>query len=299
MSHERSKAPAPATPTKRARSAVAAAAAAAAEEEEEEHANARTVYFWHEWERPYGCFSNWFQRSFTYKGLQFVNSEQALMWEKATRFDAAMCAHIMAESDPAKLKHLGRQIRNYQAPVWEAARYTVMVHILLSKFGQNPDLAAVLLASGSAQVAEASPFDDTWGIKFDAANAEVNRHRWGRNLLGQALVQARVTLGGQAAVLPVAAHAAMAVAAPAAARHPHVDLCNNCKARPKHHGFEFCGVSCGREWKAKICAHCKAKPKHHGFEFCGRTCGQAAAAAAAQATAASGGVWGKGGKRRK
>ena len=33
--------------------------------------------------------------------------------------------------------------------------------------------------------------DRIWGIGFSAENAEKNRHRWGLNLLGKALMEVR------------------------------------------------------------------------------------------------------------
>lgn len=52
-------------------------------------------------------------------------------------------------------------------------------------------LRAQLLATGDKELAEASPRDRTWGIGFGAANADKNRHRWGKNLLGKVLMEVR------------------------------------------------------------------------------------------------------------
>lgn len=40
--------------------------------------------------------------------------------------------------------------------------------------------------------------DRIWGIGFGWRNAEQNRHRWGQNLLGKALVEARERLKREA-----------------------------------------------------------------------------------------------------
>lgn len=253
-----------------------------------------SIYFWKPQERVFGCFSNWSAHGFTYKGEQFVNSEQALMWEKAMQFDRAMCAQIMAQSDPAKIKNLGGQVRNYNELLWDGCRYGLMVEILVAKFGQNPDICAILLQTGTAELVEASSYDPIWGIGFEAANAEANRARWGRNLLGKALVEARVRLGGMRAVVPAASVAMVAASASAASVHAYVhappkpmfvDLCLNCKAKPKHPGFDCCGLTCGRAWDQKKCVRCHKYPKNQGHQFCSLTCGQAVAQAAAQAAA--------------
>ena len=223
--------------------------------------DARTVYFYRRQERPFGCFSNWSKHGLTHKGIWFVSSEQAYMWEKAMTFDdLEMCDRIRAETEPWDIKKLGRayNIRNYQKEVWNALKYDVMFNVLIAKFSQNLDLLALLLATGAAELAEASPSDPIWGIGFDAENAEANRGRWGRNLLGHALVAVRVHLGGQAvapmavpAVAPAAAAAAPpAEPAPAMWRRP-VNMCVHCKVKPRYRHFVFCGRTCRAEWVAQ------------------------------------------------
>ena len=41
---------------------------------------------------------------------------------------------------------------------------------------------------------EASPYDRVWGVGFTEKNAGANRHRWGQNLLGKALMVVRARL---------------------------------------------------------------------------------------------------------
>ncbi|KAI8630600.1 DUF1768-domain-containing protein [Xylariaceae sp. FL1651] len=49
----------------------------------------------------------------------------------------------------------------------------------------------VLLATGTRELVEASPFDRIWGIGFAAKNAEGKRQKWGMNLLGKCLMEVR------------------------------------------------------------------------------------------------------------
>lgn len=51
-----------------------------------------------------------------------------------------------------------------------------------------------LLETGDRELVEASPFDRIWGVGFKEADAEKNRHRWGENLLGRALMDVRERL---------------------------------------------------------------------------------------------------------
>lgn len=51
-----------------------------------------------------------------------------------------------------------------------------------------------LFATGARELVEASPLDRVWGIGFTEKNAGANRHRWGENLLGKALMVVRERL---------------------------------------------------------------------------------------------------------
>lgn len=56
------------------------------------------------------------------------------------------------------------------------------------------NLRAMLLATGTRELVEASPRDRIWGVGFGEKNAHANRHRWGLNLLGWALEVVRERL---------------------------------------------------------------------------------------------------------
>lgn len=56
-----------------------------------------------------------------------------------------------------------------------------------------------LLATGERELVEASPMDRVWGVGFAEKNAGANRHRWGENLLGQALMVVRARLAKEEA----------------------------------------------------------------------------------------------------
>lgn len=52
--------------------------------------------------------------------LKFTNSEQAFMWWKAWHFgDVLTACLILQEPDPAKVKKLGRQVKNFDADMDE------------------------------------------------------------------------------------------------------------------------------------------------------------------------------------
>lgn len=52
----------------------------------------------------------------------------------------------------------------------------------------------MLLATGERELVEAAPGDRVWGVGFKEKDAERNRYRWGRNLLGEVLQNVRARL---------------------------------------------------------------------------------------------------------
>jgi ribA/ribD-fused uncharacterized protein len=73
-----------------------------------------------------------------------------------------------------------------------------------TKSEHAPQLRAQLLDTEDRELVEAAPRDRTWGIGFGAVNAGAQRHRWGKNLLGQALVIVRKRLQEEAREINVA-----------------------------------------------------------------------------------------------
>ncbi len=60
------------------------------------------------------------------------------------------------------------------------------------KFSQNPDAKALLLSTGTREIAEASPHDKSYGIGI--ALHDTRRHdmnNWGTNIMGETLKEVR------------------------------------------------------------------------------------------------------------
>lgn len=152
------------------------------------------VYFWGEF------LSNWYPARFTEardgKTLEFHNSEQYFMYEKAKAFgDEETAMRILFEgSNPKQAKSLGRKVKGYSDEVWDKMRYKVMVRANLLKYLQNKDLEKLLLNEefDGKNFVEASPIDRIWGIGCDEATALDDESNWnGQNLLGKALDEVR------------------------------------------------------------------------------------------------------------
>jgi ribA/ribD-fused uncharacterized protein len=82
-------------------------------------------------------------------------------------------------------------VPNFSEEVWKRERYGIVLQGNLLKFSQNPDIKEKLLATGDRELVEASPLDRIWGIGFGKVKAGQNRERWGLNLLGKCLMEAR------------------------------------------------------------------------------------------------------------
>lgn len=105
-------------------------------------------------------YSNWYMRPVTIKGITFCCLEQFLMFAKARLFgDEVRAAEIMATSDPAQHKALGRLVAGYVDAVWAARRGAILRSGLYAKFTQHTDLKADLLATDGLELVEASGKD--------------------------------------------------------------------------------------------------------------------------------------------
>ena len=104
----------------------------------------------------------------------------------------------MDQSDPKKVKALGRKVQNFDASKWEELRYQIMLDANIAKFSQNEDLKQLLLSpeyEGHGFV-EASPYDGIWGVRMYATDKNIDDEtKWrGLNLLGKVLEETRRVL---------------------------------------------------------------------------------------------------------
>ena len=181
-------------------------------------------------------FSQWHPALFVYKELQFICTEQFMMYAKAKTFkddavasqiihiennfdsrdkdgkfktkDDEDCYNLIMDFKEGKIdrtqivsnyktlntwkkvqtliKKLGREVANYDDEVWKEKRVPVVSVGNREKYNQNPDLKAILMATGDSIMVEASPWDKIWGIGLDEATAKKTPpEKWpGLNLLG-------------------------------------------------------------------------------------------------------------------
>ncbi|KAG9089058.1 hypothetical protein FRC06_001728 [Ceratobasidium sp. 370] len=157
-----------------------------------------TIYFWKP-QQEHGYLGQWYpsvfistesdgSTSFTYQ-----NAEQFMMHRKGLLFapGSPVTAAILETTDPRDIKALGRKVPNFDDSVWKRERMNIVAQGTYLKFTQNEDLKTQLLATGGKELVEASPMDRIWGVGFGAKQAPMKRAKWGANLLGKALMEAR------------------------------------------------------------------------------------------------------------
>lgn len=145
----------------------------------------------------YGFLSQWYPCTFT-EGETIYNSvEQYMMVQKAKLFnDDATIKKIMNSSDPKKIKALGRKVKNFNEAEWDKHKRLVIFDGNMLKFCQNKAILKELHATGDKILAEASPYDQIYGIGIGMTNKNLqDPSQWkGQNLLGNTLMRVRGTL---------------------------------------------------------------------------------------------------------
>ena len=140
------------------------------------------------------CLSQWWMKDFWSVANTYLCMEQYMMAGKAELFgDQEIREQILKCSDPKQIKALGRKVRGFDQKVWDKFKYAIVLNGNWCKFSQNRNLREFLLSTGDSVLAEASPYDNIWGIRLSAIAPEVqNPAKWqGQNLLGFALMEVR------------------------------------------------------------------------------------------------------------
>ena len=147
--------------------------------------------------RPPRFISQWTLSPFTVDLVEYSCAEQFMMASKACLFsDDPALSSILATDDPREYKRLRRQVRHFDHDSLLHERENIAFRGNLAKFSQDEDLQLALLRTGQRRLAEASPYDNLWGIGLRASDYRFSSPRtWRRsNLLGQTLEHVRKTL---------------------------------------------------------------------------------------------------------
>ena len=155
------------------------------------------IGFWRE-KDALGFCSNWHPSSLVFCGREFCTAEHWMMWQKARVMgDTGSADAILEAPTPRRAKELGARVKPYDDALWRDVREQLVYVGVREKFMQNPKLAERLLATGAAVLAEASPYDRSWGVglaEHDKRFRDISRWR-GSNLLGRVCMRVRSDLG--------------------------------------------------------------------------------------------------------
>ncbi|EMC92728.1 hypothetical protein BAUCODRAFT_114602 [Baudoinia panamericana UAMH 10762] len=153
------------------------------------------VFFWREFEEPYGFMSQWYESPFEVDGVTYLTAEMWMMIEKARLFgDEEIAQQMMQTTIPGEHQALGRKAKGFDRKKWDDHKSRIVEEGNYHKFTKsksNPDMLRMLLDTGDRELVESSPVDRIWGVGFGAANAEENRAEWGENRLGKAIMAVR------------------------------------------------------------------------------------------------------------
>lgn len=111
-------------------------------------------------------------------GLKFISSEHAFQAMKSEEFTDKL--QVQACKTPGQAKRMGRKIK--LRPDWEEIKLKVMLDVVRAKFGQNPELMSLLLATGDRQLVEGNNHGDRFWGTVDGV---------GENHLGKILMRVR------------------------------------------------------------------------------------------------------------
>lgn len=147
----------------------------------------REVRFYRANEKPYGAFSNLYRRSIIFEGAEFPTAEHAYQAGKPRRDEVR--DWILSAPTPALVAMAAHGLYTWDIVAdWSVKKYDRMHRVLYAKFSQHPDLAKLLLDTGTARLVEVgrvpSTVNKTWG--------EVNGK--GSNMLGRILMEVRSQL---------------------------------------------------------------------------------------------------------
>ena len=138
-------------------------------------------------------FSNFYPvpKGFVHNGIRMPTSEHHFKYAKALLMgDTETADKIKVAPSALHAKRLGRKVAPFNASLWDANCLDIMRQVLVSKF-RDPKMRPFLEETADRPMYEASPKDKIWGIGISERDAKRGCAHNGRNLLGQALMQAR------------------------------------------------------------------------------------------------------------
>jgi len=128
-----------------------------------------SIFFFREFEEPYGFMSQWYPCSFTAPAppsagknapqMTFLTTEQYMMYQKAIVFkDDEIANKIILEPNLRKQKGLGRKVKGFDPKKWDKEKQKVVEDGNWWKFTQPKEgnMRKMLLGTGHRELVEVS-----------------------------------------------------------------------------------------------------------------------------------------------
>ena len=81
---------------------------------------------------------------------------------------------MMNSTSPRSIKQFGRDVKGFTVSQWCEWRYKIVVSGNYLQFSQDEDLKKILLDTNNRYLAEASPYDQIWGVGYNEIDAKKN-----------------------------------------------------------------------------------------------------------------------------
>ena len=122
------------------------------------------LFFWREFEHPYGFFSQWYPASFKAPSplphkpeMTFSDAEQYMMYHKAILFgDPETADKIMLATVPQEYQRLGRLAKGFDRKLWDQHKEKIVEEGNWYKFTKtkSENLRQKLLETGDRELVE-------------------------------------------------------------------------------------------------------------------------------------------------
>jgi len=129
---------------------------------------------------PYGGFSNFSPHPIELLGRIWPTSEHYFQAQKFAQTEHEEAVRLA--KSPMVAARMGRSRQRPLRPDWETVKEDIMREALRAKFTQHPELRALLLSTGDAELIEHTTNDNYWADGGDGT---------GKNRLGYLLMELR------------------------------------------------------------------------------------------------------------
>lgn len=242
-----------------------------------------------------GCFGNFHPcpNPIEFGGKYYSNSEAIFQSRKFTDNSSTFNQFTQATVGDTAVKLGQSTMSSSMLARWDSIKDDEMMNALRAKFGQNPTLKAMLMATGDAYLVEHLPSprrDKYWSDAFDGS---------GKNMLGICLMRLRKEYGGTGEVGKHANYLSMLQSSAPSQVSTTSSLegrCIQCHNWPKFvessgKVHDYCSKTCAQLAQSTAstpspslqgrCIQCHIKPKFvessgRVHDYCGRQCAKAA-----------------------